>query len=348
LKNVPYYIDNPELLASDSEHYAEPYCRATFPEFFCHPSEARERVTWGRAEIGWHNKVSPDELRELFGWKGLRLIRSRLGATMTKARESVPQPVKTPVKQTLSPGLRQSRRERQRLESMEAGRTGSTPLFGATFEFADARAFLDAYHEHFVRQIYRFRPTSESPLVVDGHAGFGVGVLYFRSLFPRSRILAFEAEPADFAILERNCETYGLEGVALTPADPLAETIAHAVTPDRLATPEAGREDECSLTSQLGELGADTIDLLKLRVDASQGARLLGLSSLLATVESIVVDCRYRVREPQDLSPLLAALEDAGFLIGIQSPESSLTQPLIAIPGGGIEGGRLRILGYRV
>jgi hypothetical protein len=71
LKNIPFFIDNPDLMSAETRFSQEEYCREMFPEFFSHPADARERIEWGRAEIGWQNKVPPDDLRRLFGWSAL-------------------------------------------------------------------------------------------------------------------------------------------------------------------------------------------------------------------------------------------------------------------------------------
>jgi hypothetical protein len=47
---------------------SEQTVRQYYPELFCHPLEAKQRIDLGRYEVGFDNKVTPAELRSLFGW----------------------------------------------------------------------------------------------------------------------------------------------------------------------------------------------------------------------------------------------------------------------------------------
>ena len=353
VKNVPFYIDNPELIAPGAESYGERYYRETYPEIFRHPAEAEERIEWGRAEIGWQNKVSPGELRQLFGWSTLaRRTRSRIGTNVSRAaRTAVPQSVKTHVNEILVAKPWINFRERRRLRSMDTDAPGMTLLFGGPFGFADARAYLEAYDDCFVKQMYRFRRTSDRPFIIDGHADIGLSVLYFKCLYPQSRILALEARPAVFEILERNCRTYGLEEVELVQGDLLLELAADRLVQARSSTGRCNDVEALLSSGAPLKFGGDlieTIDLLKMQVDASQSGGIPETSALLRNVESISVDYRSRVGEPQNLGALFDLLEGAGFRIAVQSVDSTRKQPLIDIPGADAIDNHLRIVGFRM
>jgi hypothetical protein len=367
MRNVPYYVDNPEFLASDAKCCEERYCREVFPEIFSHPADARERIEWGRTEMGWQNKVSPGELRQLFGWStlvgrtrlriGTSVIRARAttvtrarATTVALARAALPQPVYAALKEMRASELRIDRRERRRLESMDGQASGTTPLFGGTYEFADARAYLQAYDDSFVRQAYRFRGTSDRPFIVDGHAGIGLSVLYFKCLYPRSRILALEASPEAFEILDRNCRSYGLEEVELVQGDLWGEVVANRPAEAQSNTGRGNDEEaRASSASPFRFRGGliEKVDLLKMQVDASQPGGIPEMSGLLANVESVAVDYRSRVGEPQNLGLLFGVLEGAGFRIAVQSLYSTRVQPLIEMPAASTVDNHLRIMGFR-
>ena len=61
--------------------------RQYYPELFCHPAEAKQGTDWGRYEVGFDNKVTPGELRTLFGWtRGARLVAGVAQRVANKAR----------------------------------------------------------------------------------------------------------------------------------------------------------------------------------------------------------------------------------------------------------------------
>ena len=98
---------------------------------------------------------------------------------------------------------------------------------------------------------------------------------------------------------------------------------------------------------QIGGGLTENIDLLKMQVDGSQAGGIRDLSALLSKVESISVDYRSRVGEPQNLGLLFNVLEGAGFRTAVQGLDATRTQPLIAMPGGGSIDNHLRIIGFR-
>jgi FkbM family methyltransferase len=51
--------------------------------------------------------------------------------------------------------------------------------------------------------------SGRTPLILDAGANIGASAVYFAARFPRARIIAFEPEPGNFALLRRNTE--GLE-----------------------------------------------------------------------------------------------------------------------------------------
>ncbi len=242
LRNVPFFMDNPELMAAESACCEEQYCRATFPGFFCHPAEAEAHVEWGRREIGWGNRVPPDELKRLFGWSAAGRARSKIEALEKRVVTSIPDRAKEAAAALTSPAARARRRERRRLQQMPPGVPGVTPLFGRVFEFTDAAAYLQTYDDCFSREVYRFRALSREPLVVDLCPGSGLAVLYFKILYPRCRIVAIETREAENRLLRRNCRQYALEDVEIipggAPGDPphwAPERLA-----EELARPSAG------------------------------------------------------------------------------------------------------------
>jgi hypothetical protein len=214
---------------------------------------------------------------------------------------------------------------------MGAGVPGTTTLFGAPFAFRDATDHLSAYDECFVAHSYRFGARSKRPLIVDGDAGCGLAVLYFKCLYPEGRVIAFEPDETAFGLLERNCHAYGLPDVDLVHGTLSAQE--HLITPD----PHTGS----------GPPGGP-VDMLKLGVDASQAHDLGRLAGLIAAADHVALDYRGPVGELQEIGPVFEILSDAGLRVAVQSPDAALARPLVELPSSRTRVLRLRILGFRV
>jgi hypothetical protein len=82
---------------------------------------------------------------------------------------------------------------------------GNTRLgFGITY--LDRPTLNHPYREIFERQEYCFRAESEVPVILDGMAS-----LYFKWLYPKARVRAFEPDPATFDLLKQNIGRNGLD-----------------------------------------------------------------------------------------------------------------------------------------
>lgn len=79
------------------------------------------------------------------------------------------------------------------------------------------------YEDIFVNRVYHFEAQRPDPLILDCGSNMGMSVLYFKHVYPRSRIIAFEPDPTIFDYLRENIERNGLEDVR-------AERVALAAT----------------------------------------------------------------------------------------------------------------------
>ena len=78
----------------------------------------------------------------------------------------------------------------------------SGKMLGFDIAYFDRPTLVGLYREIFVRQYYYFRANIESPRIFDCGANFGMATLYFKWLYPKARIEAFEPDPATFAVLK--------------------------------------------------------------------------------------------------------------------------------------------------
>src|ERR1700736_4768148 len=89
---------------------------------------------------------------------------------------------------------------------------------GRPIQVADADSFLGSYKEIFFDKVYAFPSVTPRPLIIDGGANIGLATLFFKRIYPQSRVIAFEADPAIFALLEQNIDSFRLSDVRLVNA----------------------------------------------------------------------------------------------------------------------------------
>ena len=69
------------------------------------------------------------------------------------------------------------------------------------------------YDDIFTKNTYFFQAGNPEPYIIDCGGHIGLAVLYFKRLYPRSRIVTFEPNPETFSLLERNIAQNSLRDV---------------------------------------------------------------------------------------------------------------------------------------
>lgn len=85
----------------------------------------------------------------------------------------------------------------------------STKLGKYSVLFSNKKEYHSIKREVWNQEIYRFDSEKNSPFIVDIGSHIGISLIYFKSLFPNSKILSFEPNPISFKILKENIQNNG-------------------------------------------------------------------------------------------------------------------------------------------
>jgi hypothetical protein len=108
------------------------------------------------------------------------------------------------VQRVLSPERFAEQAELERLRKLPEGQPAITNILGRPFEILDGRSFAYLFDLYFKQQLYAFEAPTDCPYIIDCGANIGVTVTWWKHKYPNARVLAFEADPEIFRILERN------------------------------------------------------------------------------------------------------------------------------------------------
>jgi FkbM family methyltransferase len=181
------------------------------------------------------------------------------------------------------------------------------------------------FKEIFLNAQYLFQTDDEQPLIIDCGSNIGIGILFFKSLYPKAHVIGFEPDPETFHVLKNNIEENHLIGVdvyqcALSSEEGTVkffhddrqkgsllmslyqERLAGDViiVPARLLSPFITRE----------------VELLKMDIEGAEAVVLpeLAESGKLQMVKQIHLEYHHHIRQQKDeLSPILKLLEDNNF-----------------------------------
>lgn len=200
----------------------------------------------------------------------------------------------------------------------------SSCKMGFQIEHFDRPTLSHLYREVFARQYYYFRAENDTPVILDCGANLGMASLYFKWLYPNSRVQAFEPDPTTFQVLERNVVGNNLDikthNCALWDEDGEVDFFVDPQNPGTLLmSTDASRLRGVPIkvaARRLSDFIHGTVDFLKLDVEGAEHRVLRDLTQTgkIRAIRQMVVEYHHRVGQRKScLAEFLLMLEQAGF-----------------------------------
>jgi FkbM family methyltransferase len=202
---------------------------------------------------------------------------------------------------------------------------GSIRLMDLDVRYGDLLTLCPQWDDIFVKRTLAFSSPSPEPRILDCGANVGLASLFFRRLYPRARITAFEADPALFAILDANLKANGAGDVEARHA--AVWTTAGTLT----FNCEGG--DSGMIGSLPGAVGGtaavvpsvrlrdilddEPVDLLKLDIEGAEDLVLADCEPALSRVRALVMDLHEFDPSHRQAPRVLERLSRAGFQYAI-------------------------------
>jgi FkbM family methyltransferase len=225
-------------------------------------------------------------------------------------------------------------------------------LLGRTIEFTDSAGYLFVYREVLLDQIYRFvARRRSSPFIIDCGANIGLSLIYFKYLYPNARVIAFEPDPQNFAVLERNVKAFGLSDVTLhqkavwnAEADLAFQATGSLAS--RVLAESGGTQTIRVSGARLKDYLSEPVDFLKLDIEGAERDVLLDCGDSLTNVDYLFVEYHGYPGEQQALGDVLQVIQAAGFRYHIKDAYW-VEHPFVEAQRGGRVPLQLNIFGYR-
>jgi FkbM family methyltransferase len=201
---------------------------------------------------------------------------------------------------------------------------------GFKISHMDNATFEYLYREIFVRQSYYFMADKECPVILDCGANIGMASLYFKWLYPKCQLQAFEPDPATFGTLQHNVLQNRLDiethNCALWDDDTEVDFFVDSATPGGLVmSTNASRSYRESIkvpARKLSDFIIGPVDFLKLDVEGAEFRVIFDLvrSGKLANIRQMVIEYHHQIGQQKSrLASFLRELELAGFNYQIQA-----------------------------
>jgi len=215
------------------------------------------------------------------------------------------------------------------------------------FEIPEERSFYTQLREIFDSEDYYFECESESPYILDGGTHMGLGIYYFKTLYPNATVIGFEPMPAIREIACRNMERSGFSDVVIHPfalSDVDGEMCFHTRPDDTMANSLTSRkrpaddsiEDITVPVRRLSPFIDRPVHFLKLDIEGSEDLVLEECRTVLYRVQHLF--CEYHHGGGLDtdrLAKILHLLDDQGFDVQVGKSwsfqQSTHHRPMLSI-----------------
>lgn len=206
-KTDPYYLNRPGLAERALYAISSGTVKKHLGELFVNPSDALEREEWGKAQLGFDNKVSPAKMRRLFGWDfaGRMKRRAQIFVQNIKAAGNL-KTAKAALKKFLKPEDAKIESEMERLAKWPAGKFGSASIQEREIYFQEAAGFLREYDRIFWQLHQDFPCVLGDPLIIDLDPGCGMALRFWAEKFPSPRIFILQPDQGCTNALDKNRE----------------------------------------------------------------------------------------------------------------------------------------------
>ncbi len=218
---------------------------------------------------------------------------------------------------------RRASRERARLENLPRRTPTTTTLLGTEIRILDAPSYLGMYSALFERAELHFHADTDTPYIIDGGANIGMATIYFKTLHPGARVVAFEPDPQAFEALQHNLGAFGLHDVeahrlGLWSSEGSVSFMREGADGGRIAQAD-DEADHTIRTVRLRPFLDRPVDFLKLDIEGAEVDVLHDVRDLLGWVRCLFVEYHSFEGQPQRLHELLEILGEAGFRISLKA-----------------------------
>lgn len=223
-----------------------------------------------------------------------------------------------------------SQKEIKRLKKEQGEK--KTSLFGKDISITNFFWYIHGLNEIFLDETYRFKSDKKSPLIIDCGANIGLSVIYFKRLYPESKVIAFEADQNIADILASNLGNFGIDDVKIeSKAVWIANTILSFKSDGAVGGQIADdTEDTIKVDAiRLKDFLSSEVDFLKIDIEGVEYEILKDCENSLANVKNIFIEYHSFLKNEQKLDEILLILKQAGFKYYIKEAWNNMPNPYI-------------------
>jgi FkbM family methyltransferase len=204
--------------------------------------------------------------------------------------------------------------------------------------FTDPQAFLLSVRELFIEEIYRFRPETDRPRILDCGAHIGMSVLFFKLYYPNAKLTAFEPDQDNFRLASKNIDTWQFKDVELlskaiwTTNGQIQFRQTHDMGSNIVQPGETSATTADTITMDCVRLNdlleKEEIDFLKLDIEGAEFEVIKDCQGSLRRAKNLFIEYHGNYDEMHKLSTIFTILTAQKFAYYIKEAGNIYPRPL--------------------
>lgn len=182
--------------------------------------------------------------------------------------------------------------------------------------YNDPRSLFSEYDIIFNKKAYHFDTSTPTPLVIDGGGHIGTSTLYFKSIYPQSKIIVFEPDPHSLKLLRKNLDANKLTDIQVIESGLYSEDTKINFNNDHTDGGKISNSGSNSINSErLSKYINSGVDFLKLNIEGAELEVLKELeqSGKLKNIKEMCIEWHSFAGQDQNLGELLTIFERNNF-----------------------------------
>lgn len=225
--------------------------------------------------------------------------------------------------------------EKTIIKNLYSNEVRETKLNDHVIKYMNPLGFLHSYKELIEENIYYFESEEKSPVIVDCGSNLGLSIIYFKTLFPDSKVLGFEPDPKLFELLQANVQSFSNVEVRNEAVWKQNEFLTFQTDPSLAGHISNDKDDEKSSTVVVKAIRLkdviekyNVIDFLKIDIEFAELDVVEDIADILPRVKNLFIEFHsIGGNYLHELTRLLSVLEDKGFRYYIKEAYNFLESP---------------------
>lgn len=214
-------------------------------------------------------------------------------------------------------------------------KTKKITFLNNSLKIFDFQTTISLIESIFIENEYYFKTNKTRPVIIDLGSNIGLSIIYFKLIYPKSIIQAFEPDSATFKLLEENKISLGFKDVTcfnLAITNKTGTTIFYTDntnpgSPLMSLDKERFPKDKISVNcSTLSNFIKNRIDFVKMDIEGAEAEVLLEIdnSGKISKIDQISVEYHHHIHNDKDcLSNFLEIIENNNFGYQIHASQNT-------------------------